>query len=287
MVQPYLLELEGGLAGRFFGFTGGGAEAEVVVERPGPRLVSRKHLATEKFEDIVLFCGTGMSRSFYEWVGSPFNGQSMRKEGAIIALDQNSKPTARVEFHQALITSVDLPELDASAKDPAYLTVSIKPQRTSVKKSTGAVDLGVYTAALPKAWHISDFRIRIDGLDNDCRHVTHVKPLRLGPKTTEDWSGETREGSIEPTALEFSKVAIELPGLYADGFYKWHTDFAEDRGKDGSVDFLAPGSSTPYFGLKLDGLSIYNIKRLGGSLPVTVEMYCEKMSFSAGAAAIK
>ena len=293
MLQPYLLELGGKLAGRFFDFTGGMAEAEVVVEKLGPRLVSRKHLAGVKYEDIVLVCGTGMSRSFYEWVGSTFNGRSMRKDGAIITLDQNSKPTARLEFQQALITSLALPELDASGKDPAYLTVSIKPERTSFKKSTEALDLGVYTPASPKAWHIADFRIRIDGLDNDCRHVTHIKPLRLGQEITKDWSGEARESRLEPTKIEFSNVAIELPALYADGFFKWHADFVEkgknspDREKDGSLDFLAPGSSTPYFGLKLDGLGIYNIKQAGGSLPVTVEMYCHKMTFSAGAAAIK
>jgi hypothetical protein len=296
MVQPFLLELEGRLAGRFFDFTGGMAHGEVVVEKSGPGQLARKHVARVKYEDMVLACGAGMSRSFYDWIGSAFGGSPRRLSGAVIQLDHSSKPTARREFAHALISSIVLPELDNSSNREAVMTVSIKPETTFQKEADGAENLGVYTSALPKTWHPRNFHFTVDGLLSDCRHVTKLSSLTLGVTIKEVSLGDTREPGLEPVMAEFPNFSIEIPGQHADGFYKWYDDMvvkgntnsASER--NGSIEFLAPGSTKPYFVVSLSGLGIYGISSAfhkKSALPITVKLYCESMSFSAGAAAIR
>jgi hypothetical protein len=249
-----------------------------------------------KYGDMVLDCGTGMSRTFYDWVGSSFGGKTMRRSGAVIALDEfNSR--ARRNFYEALVVSIAFPDLNRSSKEEAVMTVTLTPERTTYSTTTERPDLGVYTSALPKAWNIGGFRIEIDGLSKECSHVKRISPLRLGQKVKGVEVANTRDATLEPAAIEFSNIALELPGSFADGFYKWADDSlvrGNTTERNGSIDFLAPGSSSPYFSVKLGGLGIYGMssaKASAGSaktiLPVTVKLYCEEMTFSAGAAAIK
>jgi T4-like virus tail tube protein gp19 len=291
MQQPYLLELNGKLAGRFFDFTGGGVEADVIVEQGGGGLTRKKHLGAVRYQEMVLACGTGMSHAFYDWVSSAFGGSVMRMTGAVIMLDGKSKPAARREFTDAIGSSVELPKLDRAAKKDAYMTVKVVPERTSYKSSSVAQDLGVYTSALPKAWNISAFRSQIDGLNTECFHVTRVSPLSLGRKIAQDVVGDSRDSVSVPGAIEFSNIALELPGAFADGFYKWADDSivkGNTSEKNGSVDLFAPGSTSPHFSVKLSGLGIYKMEgRTKSTFSVTTSLYCEQMSFSAGAAAIK
>lgn len=236
-----------------------------------------------------------MSRTFYDWLGSTFSGKTMRRSGAVIALDQKSNPSGRRDSYEALVTSIALPELNRSSKEDAVMTVTLKPERTSNSTTTEPQNLGVYTSALPKAWNIGSFRVQIDGLSKECSHVTRISSLRLGQKVKANDIGQARDATLEPVAIDFFDIALELPGSFATGFYKWADDSVvkgNTTEKNGSIDFFAPGSSSPYFSVKLRGLGIYGMSStpLGSAkstLPVTVKLYCEEMSFSAGAAAIK
>ncbi len=297
MLQQFLLELEGNLAGRFFEFAGGMAEADTVLEGGGPGRVVHKHAGGARYQDMVLLCGTGMSRSFYDWAGSGFNGDSKRMSGAVISLGHDSKSTGQLEFQDALVSSIELPKLDASSKDPGYLTISLKPEFTSFKKPGDTPNLGVYTSGVPKAWTIGGFRLDIDGLTAECRHVMRVKSLRLGQVVATDFVGGQRSPRNEPGRVDYSDLSLDILPMQADGFYKWHKSFvvmgnsSSSGEKNGSLSFLGPGAMTPYFVVTLRGLGIKVISSpafgTATALPVTVTMYCQEMTFSAGAAAIK
>ncbi len=263
MLQNYIIELDGRPAGRFFEFAGGGAQADVAIEKQGADKISRKHIASIKYQDMVLACGTGMSRDFYQWI--------------------------------ALVTALVLPELDASTKKAAVMIVSIRPEITRSAAAEGSAKPGVYVSTLPRAWNISDFRLKIDGLENECRHVTHIDSLKLGQKIALDAIGESRDYSQEGGALEYSDLVIRLPESFATGFYKWFDDFVVKGNtsfeKGGTLEFFAPSSSKAYFGIEFSGLGIESAKGPSGlrsktSLPVTVSMYCESMKFYAGPSAI-
>jgi len=296
MQQPYLLELDGKLAGRFHAFTGGTAHAEIVTERTGPGMVARKHAGSVRYQDIEMACGTGMSKSFYQWVADSCNGSPEYKHGAVIRLDDQQKPSARLDFQDAFISAVKLPALDTSSSDAAVINVTIKPELTSLTKSGLTTDLGVYTAAAAKKWTVGSFRIQIDGLHNECAHVTRIEPLSVGYKVAEEVIGTGRYRTIRPVAREYSPLVVRLPDTYADGFLKWHEDFvvkgmnSANLAKKGSIEFLAAGSTKAYFVVELDSLGISAIAKsavgVKTGLSITVEMYCDRMTFQAGASAI-
>lgn len=289
MEQRFLLELDGRLAGRFFDFKGGGNTVDVTASYP--TLIAHKHFNSVEFQEMVLVCGTGMSRSFYDWAGSPFRRQYQRKDGAIITLDGLSKPTARLNFQQALVSSLCMPALDASSKDPAYMVVTLKPQRTSFSGSTNSQSVGPYSSVIAKAWRTSSFRIKIDGLEADCQHVTKIDALTLRQKNTTTTVGDRRDYEIEPTKLEFPDLTLELPKAFASKFNQWFQSAVlerqdpSDKERDGTLDFLAPGTATPYFGLTLNGLGIYNMAASATSFKFA--LHCTNMEFSASGAAVK
>lgn len=290
MEQHFLLELDGRLAGRLFDFKGGGNRANVIrVSHPTP--ITHKHPNLVEFQEMVLACGTGMSQSFYDWVGSPFRRQFQRKDGAIITMDRLSKPTTRLNFQQALVSSLGMPALDASSKDPAYMVVTLKPQRTSFSGSTNSQSVGAYSSAIAKAWRTSSFRIKIDGLEAECQHVTKIAALTLRQKNTISTIGDRRDYEIEPTGLEFPDLILEIPRTFAGKFTQWFKSSvlegqdSSDKERNGTLDFLAPGATTPYFGLKLNDLSIYKMTLSATS--VKFMLHCEEMEFSASVAAVK
>jgi hypothetical protein len=112
------------------------------------------------------------------------------------------------------------------------------------------------------------------------------------------YQGESRYPEIEATKIEYSNLVVRLPDTFADGFLKWHDEFIIDgrsdssNEKSGTLEFFAPNSDKPYFGINLGGLGMISLAmgksalrtKTGG--PVTVQMYCETMKFYAGAAAI-
>jgi hypothetical protein len=299
MLQNYLLELDGRPAGRFFDFAGGMAEGEVVtVKTGGTNQVDKKHIGSVRYQDMVMTCGTGMSRGFYEWLGSGFEGMNSRLTGAVLALDNKQVPTARLDFRDALIKSVVLPELERGANKEAYLTVKLSPEQTLRKDPDPKTKLGVYASALQRAWNIGSFRLSIVGLEAECAKVTRINSLNLGQRMTLHNFGESRDGQKEGTKLEYSNLVVKLPAMSAKGFIKWHEDFvvhgnnSNKAEKNGNLEFFAPNSTQPYFLLEFSNLGIMSISGLSGlntntGVPITVEMYCEKMKFVAGSAAVK
>lgn len=280
MLQPFLLELDGIAAGRVLDSQGGAQFSEVVTS--STMLIQHIKIRPSGFGNIVLACGPGMSRLFYNWVGSAFLKQNAPKNGAVIALDLHSKPKGRLEFYNTWVTSLALPELNKSVNKQATLIISLKPGKTSINKSIRAQSLGSYTSPLSKIWHTCDFQIKIAGLEADCSHVTRILPLTMGERIVSDFVGEEREPVLEPSKEELSDVTLEIPKSNADGFQKWLKDTATE--KDGSLDLLAPKSVSPYFTVQLAGLGVRKITSKGASLQVS--MYCNSMSFSAGTAAI-
>jgi hypothetical protein len=79
---------------------------------------------------------------------------------------------------------------------------------------------------------------------------------------------------------------------------KWFDDFItagrsdSSNEKSGTLEFFAPQSDQPYFGINLERLGMMSLAtgksalRTNTGAPVTVQMYCETMKFYAGAAAI-
>src|SRR5262245_36314796 len=98
------IELDGLNAGWLQSFEGGMAVTDVVTEKLGPDHLSHRHIAGLKYEDITCTFGTGMSKSFFKWLGDSFTSRDYtRRNGAIVSANYNFKETSRLTFTNALI----------------------------------------------------------------------------------------------------------------------------------------------------------------------------------------
>jgi len=174
----YGLELDGAGAGWVQSATGGNATSDVIEEKVGTDHVVKKHLAGVKYEDIVIDCGAGMSKSFYSWISDTFDFKFARKDGSLVTTDYNFNEVSRLNFFHALIREIAFPKLDASSKDAAKLTVKFAPEYTRFATGSGkAPSLQKHDSSVQKKWLPSNFRLTIDGVD--CKYVQQDRGARL------------------------------------------------------------------------------------------------------------
>lgn len=290
----FALELDGVLMGFVQSAEGGHAYSDVVSERVGPERIQRKHIGNVKYEDITIKVGANMPKAFYQWMQETMAGQSSRKNGAIIAADYNYRETERLTFTNALITEISFPTLDASSKDPAYITIKISPETTRRKQPSGKQLQPV--GSKQKQWLPANFRLRIDGLEQATSRVNKIEALTVKQKVVADAVGESRDYEIEPTTLEIPNLVVTVAGQEADAWYDWADSFiiagenGADKEKNGTLEFLAPNLKDVLFSLNFQHLGIFKLtpeKVEAGAEQIRrikAEMYVEEMTLSLPAA---
>jgi hypothetical protein len=287
------LELSGNFAGWVSSADGGMGAAEVISEKLGSDHFVRKHISGVKYDDITLVCGTGMSEQFYKWIKKSFELDSQRVSGAIIGANFDMKEVSRLSFMDALVAEYSLPALDASAKDPARMTVKIHPEHTRTQWPTGKDTVAsTIDARKQKQWLASNFRLSIDGLEDACRVVSKVEPLSVRQKNVDHAIGDLRDYQQEPATLEFSNLVISLAESASRPFFDWHKEFVLDgncgeaQERTATLEMLASDRTTVLFKVDLAGLGIFKLTPdkldAGGEQirRVKVEMYCESMTFN-------
>lgn len=251
----WVVELEGALAGPAESVQGGNIiEQGGNVNKPGG---VQKHPTNVKYEDIMLACGTGMSKSFYEWVGSVFSGRNSRKNGAISSCDDNYKETNRTEWNNGIISEVRFPGLDASSKEAARMTIRISPEGIRWVKGSGR-DLRTEIGRKQKAWEASNFRLEIPGVD--CKRVSKIDALTV-----------QENGSRH----SFSNLVVTLPEADTSTWVAWERSHSEGKsaqggGKTGRLEYLGPDVREVLFSLTFHNLELgrltTNATRRGSSV---------------------
>src|SRR4029079_16771866 len=158
-----------------------------------------KSLSRLKFEDIHLQIGLAMGQQIYDWITASWAKNYQRKNGAIIAADFDYQKKARREFHDALITEVKIPALDAASKEPGYLDVTLTPEDTQTKGDAGTIQPASNTKQ--KLWTTANFRLEIDGVD--CTKVNKIDSCTVKQQIIEFQDGQERIPIKVPGRLEF------------------------------------------------------------------------------------
>lgn len=277
----FALELDGVSAGYARNIQGGGAVADVIQEKVGADHLVHKHVGAVHYDDIVVTCGAGMSRAFYDWVGQASTLQGARKDGAVIVYDNGNKEVSRLNWYSGLITEIDFPALDARSKDAFSMTIKISPEYTrSVKGGGNQAVLKPH-----KSLVTSGFRLTIDGLEEACKYVSRIEPIAFVQKLTKVATGASRDYSNELAAAELGNLLITLPESRAKAFYDWFEDFVI-RGNSGSANEKNGKLETGPFTLTFGNLGLLKMTRpsaQGASeiFKTKAEMYCESIQFSA------
>ena len=280
----FALELNGGFAG-FVDVAEGGNGFGEVVEAPliESMFYRKKHLAGVGFRALTLEVGSDMSPALADWIQATAAGNFTRKDGAIVSLDAMYTERRRVEFHDAWLTEVRIPALDATSKDALKLTVVLQPEFTRQV----APQSGKYAASSckQKTALSSNFRLSIDGVD--ASRTRAIDALTVKVVFTD---GGERTGP-QPRYVSFSDVLVQVSESGADSFDKWFQDFVirgnanDDQEKGGTLELLGPNLSSALMTLTFNHLGILELApaNQGANDQVGVmlaKMYVESMSFS-------
>jgi phage tail-like protein len=284
-------------AGWVYSCEGSGRIGDVVVEKQNERHLTKKHIGSLKYEDITVTCGLGMSKKFYHWAKHSFRDSVKRHNGAIHYCDYDGNILETLEFHQALVTELGFPGLDAASKDAAKLSLKFSPEWTRTKHNeSGKVGASKYHMGTgqQKRWSPANFRLRIDGLEEACRGVVKVESLVLKQKVVENTTGNHRAPTKEPAALEVPNLVITVAASHAKPFWQWEKEFliegncSDDDEKTATLEFLSNNLEDTLFTINMDHVGLYKVtadKAEAGAesiRKVKVEMYVEEFDFEYG-----
>jgi hypothetical protein len=268
--------------------SGGAAFGDAVSEKLGPDHVVHKHVGGVQYEEIALVVGADMPKPLASWTTDTLNLRFAHKSGAILGLD-GGKEVSRRAFTNGLLTDVVFPELDASSKDVAYITVKISPEYTRLAPPNAAAMTAQATPP-QKMTMASAFRLQIDGLDTS--RVSKIEALDVKMKVGTDPIGEQRDYTKAPVNLEIPNLVFYVSESHADSIAKWHEDFVvkgnngQDKEKNGRIDLLSSSGQAVY-SLELQHLGITHFTPEpyaadDATRKVRVEMYVEQMKFTPG-----
>lgn len=111
------------------GFTevgGLSTETDVIEYREGTdRNRMRKLVGISKFGNITLKKGMTLNRDLWEWRKTTLDGQSDRRNGAIVLRDEAGVDQLRWEFYEGWVSKYEGPAMNSTANEAAIETIEI------------------------------------------------------------------------------------------------------------------------------------------------------------------
>lgn len=274
-------------AGFVKSFSGGNLKAEVATHDLGPDSVTRKHASNIKYEDISVEVGMGMSKEFYDWIQASLDSEFLIKNGEITAADFNYKARHTLEFDKAHIASIGFPGLDASSKDPAYMSIKFAPETVRYKEAGGEI-IGGIVDPKAKRWLSSAFRFRLGGLP--CTTASKIGAIEIKQNVLEDQVGAFREARKFAAKLEVPNIKVTMSMRDFQPWQTWaHQSLVQGDSAgaevSGSIEFLAHDHKTVLGELTLlevgvVSVSFSNLEANKDEIAqFEAELYVERMKF--------
>jgi hypothetical protein len=284
----FSLEIDGYNAGFLKKFSGMAMEADIVSNDLGPDNVQKKHVSNIKWTPGKATVGIGMGKGMYDWIQAAFDKGYMTKNGAFTSADFNYKAMSRLDFMNALITSVTVPKLDGSSKDAAYFDVEFEAEQVRWSKGDQS-DIRGKIGPKQKAWLCSNFRVEIGSLP--CSRVATVDTFTWKCSVAPDQIGIFREPTKHPAKVTVPEIKLSISSAdhdaWAQAAKKWFVDGHHLEGDEmtGRIVFLDPNMTDEIGEVELQNVGFKKfsdedseansekIKRFN------VELYVEKMKF--------
>ncbi len=269
---------------------GGHVSAEVINYQYGETYDVWRQLGKPKYEDIKIQCGMGMAWEWFAWIKLFFDGKGTRRNGAIVAADFRYQEQARREFFDAMITELALPKLDGSDKSPAYVTMTLSPERIKFVKGSQAVIQEKADLRGQQMWTACNFHFTIDGgLDAAVANCTKIDGFSIKQKMIEYQYGESPQNLKVPGRMEWPNITFYIPEVDAKPIIDKYLGYAThetpaDAGLTGAISYQ-DNTKKDLFTINLAGLHVKSVtpdKGDAGSEEikmVKVEMAVESMTF--------
>ena len=284
----FSLDIAGYNVGFLKKFSGLAMEADIVSHDMGPDNIQKKNVANIKWTPGKATVGIGMGKGMYDWIKLSFDKSYAAKSGSFTSGDFNYKAQSRLDFMNALITSVTVPKLDGSSKDAAYFDIEFDPEQVRWSKG-GGEDIRAQTGAKQKAWLCSNFRVEIGDLP--CARIAAVDSFTWKCSVAPDQVGIFREPTKHPAKVVVPDLKLSISQAdhqaWADAAKKWFVDGNHLEGDEmnGRIVFLDPNMSK-----ELGEITLHNVgfKKFSKDdfeansekiARFSVELYVEKMDF--------
>lgn len=286
------LELDGVFCGMVSAFEGGNLAADVVVLRQGTDRFPRKQLGNLKIEPITVEVGLEMNKPWNDWIAKTLNLEVVRKNGAIIEMDQTFKEVGRRTFTNAFISEIEFPACDGSAaKTPATMTVTIAPEQLKLEGGSGkqAPSAG---AKGQKSLLASNFRLNIQGLEQTTQRASKIEAFGFKQSIVVQQGGQSKVPQVSPGQADFTNLVVFVSDAYAGPLYAWFDDFvvkgnnSAAKERPGVLEFLSVDMKTSIANVQLSGLGVFKVSSDSSPVGVEkarrtkVEMYCQRMTFN-------
>lgn len=285
----FVLDVNGATAGYLKKFSGLAMEADIVSNDLGPDNVQKKHVANIKWTPGKATIGIGMGFEMYRWIQAAFDKGVIYNHGSFVAADFNYKAQSRLDYEQALITSVTVPKLDGSSKDACYFDIEFEAEKVRWAKA-GGEDIRGKIGPKQKAWLSSNFRVEIGSLP--CHRVATVDSFTWKCSVTADQIGIFREPTKHAAKVTVPdiKLGISMADYqpWADAAKAWFVDgqHLESNEMQGRIVFLGPDMKAELGDIELQNVGFKKFSKQdfeanGEKIArFDVELYVEKMKFN-------
>lgn len=295
----FVLELDGKKdIGIIRSVDGGGVKSEIMTYQMGDTHDLWRQISKPKYEDLKLEFSMSFSKEFYDWIRSFFQGEVVRKNGAIVAGDFHYKERARREFQEALISEITFPKLDGGDKNACYMQATIAPEILRFAKGSNADLQPVIGQLRQKLWSAANFELTIDGPFRDkCRRCTKIDSFTIKQQVQEYHCGEQRDPIRVPGPLEFPNITFYIPESDAQPFIEHYTkygiggDLQMSPRLTGAIE-MRDNSASELCTVNLYGIDIASVsadKSEAGSDSVKeakIEISVERMDFAYNSTAV-
>ena len=287
----FSLDVAGIADGYLKKFEGLNLEAEVAINDLGPDNVQKKHIAgPNKWTPGKASVGVGMGKGMYDWIRASFDKAYYPNHGALISADFDYKAQSRIDFRDALITSITVPKLGAEEKGALYFDVEFDTEHAEFSKA-GGEDIRGRIGPKQKSWQAANFKIEIGGLP--CHRVHSIDTFAWKCAVVPDHVGAGNRPTKHPAKVTVPNLKLEISMAdyqpWADFARKWFID--GERGEDtdemdGRLVFLGPDQKTELGEITLDQIGLARFSqgtKEANSEKIArfmVELYVEKMTFA-------
>jgi hypothetical protein len=278
------LGLASGTAGTYVRrVEGGDPIADVVKDEKlaGGGLIPQ-HVANVKRTDII---ADVRPNEFTDLIRDFLQEKYTAVDGRLVGLDLTLKPTSQVGFSRAMLTGVDLPALDASSLESAYLTIHLTPEAAQDQQPGSA---GATAGA--KASLVRNFSLTIPGLET--KRVSRIEPLSISTKLTPDQIGVVRETTTQPGKLGWGFLTVTFSAADAPSWMAWRDDFLIKGNNTSAAEkslvltLLSSDLTTRLLELNGSGVGLVTLRRLPATGDLAAkyqaELYVEQWSVGKG-----
>jgi hypothetical protein len=244
----FALEIDGQFAGWLQTAAGGNPVTDVVAGSATAIGVQKSHVVAPKYQDIVLTCGTGMSRGFYDWIGASLANHVVPRNGSLVSCDFNNKAVSQMDWFNSFISQIVFPACDGASRAPGSIMVKVTPAETRWMQANGAAALPGAPSASAKnvLWFPANFRLNITGLD--CSGVNRIEAIAAATAPNQNVNPVMTALAGAASSMQIPNLVVTFPETQAAGFAKWRQDSAVQSNassnpvRAGVLQYLAAGT---------------------------------------------